>query len=476
MNKISFKHLIGGELVDGLGKEMEVYSPITGKVIARFAEASSEQAILAAKEAEIAFKTWSKLSLSQREKYILNFANKLEENKETIIDLLIQETGKAYETAEYDFNMLPDCLRFFIEEAKRLDGSIIPDYDDGHMNMIIRKPVGVVVGYLAWNFPLLNIGYKLGPSLASGCTCVLKPAFITPLASLYVGMLAHESGMPAGVINMIAGAGASISETLNQSTIPDLITLIGSSQTGRKIVEQSATSIKHLSLELGGNAPVIVFDDADIEQAVSAIAKGKFTNSGQVCVAPNRVFVHKNIKDEFILKVKEFVEGITLGSGKDEADFLMGPLSSARAVSSMEYLIEDAVKKGAIILCGGKKAERDGYFFQPTVLMNVTKDMKVYQEEIFGPIMPILEFDENDDPVELANDTIYGLAAYVYTNNLKEALNLARNIDSGSVCVNEPFFTYNMPHGGCKESGVGKDCSRFSLEEYYYVQRISLKL
>ncbi|MGV8979723.1 NAD-dependent succinate-semialdehyde dehydrogenase [Clostridium sp.] len=470
------KNLINGKLVDGRGKLMKVYNPCTGEVLKEFSSVSPEQAVLALESAQTAFESWSKLTIAQREKYILKFASALEENRDSIIDMLIQETGKPFENATYDFEMLPNCLRFFIEEVKHLDGGLIPDSDNQHINMIIRKPVGVVLGYLAWNFPILNLGYKLGPVLASGCTCVLKPSSQTPLTTMYIGEIANKAGIPSGVINMITGEGSTISKGLNESKIPSMITLIGSSETGMKIIEQSSTSIKKYSLELGGNAPVIVMKDADIEAAALLTADLKFGNAGQVCVSANRVFVHKDLKDKFVEEVKKYTNRITLGSGKDKADILMGPMVSKRSQAHMQELVDDAVSKGAKVLCGGKAADRMGYFFEPTVLDNVTPNMSVYTEEIFGPIMPILTFDDNDSPKDLANDTIYGLAAYLYTSNMQSALRISAEIDSGSVCVNEPYYNYNLPHGGCKQSGVGKDCSKFSLEEYFYIQRITMKL
>lgn len=476
MINYNWKHTIGGELVDGQGDPMKVYNPATGEVIAEFNTVTSEQALKSAEIAKEAFKTWSKLSIAERETYILKYAEIIDSHSEEIIDILVQETGKPMDSAVEDFQMLPDCLRYFNSEAKHLEGSIIPDYNNGHMSLISRKPLGVVVGYLAWNFPLLNLGYKFGPILASGCTCVLKPASPTPLASMYIGALSVEAGFPAGVINMIVGAGSSICKALNESTIPDLITLIGSSETGRAIIEQSSTSIKHYSLELGGNAPVIVMKDADVVDAANKTAGLKFANAGQVCVSPNRIFVHEDIKDIFTETALAHAKRISYGSGNDEADVLMGPMVSESARNHMQDLVDDAVAKGATIVCGGKKVDRAGYFFEPTILTNVTTEMRVYKEEIFGPIMPIITYKDGANYAEMANDTQYGLASYLYTKDLTTALNTAKEFDFGTVCVNEPFYNYNLPHGGCKQSGIGKDCSTFSFEEYFYVQRITIKL
>lgn len=476
MDKYNTLNIINGKEVLGEGVSIMVYNPATGEEIQPVMAASPAQAQVALDAADAAFKTWSKLSLAQREAHILAFADTLVAHREEIIAMLIEETGKSYGTAAYDFDMIPNCLRYFIEEAKSMNGAIIPDYEGNHLSMVIRKPLGVVAGYLAWNFPLLNLGYKLGPALAAGCTCVLKPSTQTPIASLYVGKLAIESGMPAGVINIIAGTGDDISAVLNTSPITQMITLIGSSATGAKIIRESSNTIKHYSLELGGNAPVMVMKDADYAFAAACVVGAKTENGGQICVAPNRVFVHADIAEPFIAELKKQVARVSFGSGTDAADILMAPMVSKRAQGAMQALVDDAVAKGATIEAGGTTPDCAGYFYDSTILTGVTKEMRVYQEEIFGPIIPVIVFDDNDDAVALANDTEYGLAAYVYTKDLDTAMKLSREIDSGSVCVNEPFYNFNLPHGGCKQSGVGKDCSTYSLEEYTYLQRIAIKL
>jgi acyl-CoA reductase-like NAD-dependent aldehyde dehydrogenase len=469
-----YKQLIGENLVDGKSSKYDITNPSDGSVIMSINKASKEQALEALDAADKAFKSWSKLSLNEREQYINKFVAVLLEHRTRVIEQLIEETGKTQDTAEYDFDMLIDCLNYFISEAKGMDTPMIPDYDGAHLNLTIRKPLGVVVGYLAWNFPLLNLGYKLGPILASGCTCVIKPSSETPLSTMLIGELVKEAGIPSGVINIIVGSGSEIASTLSSSTIPRMLTLIGSSQTGRKIIEQSSTSVKHFSLELGGNAPVVVFSDADIKAAAINTASAKIGNSGQVCVSPNRIFVHERVKDEFVKYVIEYLSNFKFGSGKDKGDVVLGPLVSKTAQNNMQELVDDAVNKGAKVVFGGHKGKK-GFYFEPTVLTDVNETMLCYQTEIFGPIIPILTFSDDDDIVDRANDTIYGLSAYVYTNDLSTALKMGESIDSGSVCINEPFYNYNLPHGGAKESGIGKDCSTYSLEEYSYVQRISIK-
>lgn len=472
---MSYKQLINGRLVKGKGEILKILNPSTEEVITTIDMVTEEQTKEALQAAGDAFVKWSKTSIAERESYIRKIIALLKQNKETVVECLIEETGKSREVAEYDFDMLPNCLNYFIEEVKRLEGEEIADYDNKHLNIVIRKPLGVIACHLAWNYPLLNVGYKLGPILASGCTCVLKPSSETPLATLMVAELINEAGIPKGVVNIIVGKGSCVSKIMNESTIPNMITLIGSTNTGLKAIKQSTTSIKKFSLELGGSAPVIVTKNSDAYKAGMYTAEGKTGNSGQVCVAPNRIFVHKDKKEEFMKGVNEYLDKISFGTGYHKEGVLMGPLVNKNAVIHMEELVRDAIEKGAELVRGGKRYGQRGFYFEPTVLVNVNAEMRVYKEEIFGPIMPIVYYDDSDDIVSYANDTQFGLAAYVYTKDLKDALDLGINIDAGSVCINEPFYSYQLPHGGCKQSGIGKDCSRISLEEYFTAQRISIK-
>ncbi|WP_330680756.1 aldehyde dehydrogenase family protein [Vallitalea longa] len=472
-----YKQYINGSCIEGDGSIIKVVNPATEEIVTEFKGASSVQTETALTAAYKAFKTWSKLSINERNTWIEKLRIKLLEEKNNMVNILISETGKTTEDAEYDFGMLILCLSYYQEEAKRVYGETIPDYDDNFKNIIVKKPRGVIAAHLAWNFPLLNVGYKLGPSLASGCTCILKPSKETPLTTLYIGKVAESIDFPEGVINIISGLSSEVAATINGSKIPSLITLIGSTETGLKIVEQSSTSIKHFSLELGGNAPAVVTEHAKIEDAAKKLVDLKFTNAGQVCVSPNRIFVHSSVYDTFIKYAKEFAEKVVLGAGSDEGA-MMGPLLTDRARTRMLGLIEDAVNHGAKVITGGKKPEDHdkGYYLLPTILTDVDKDMKVYREEIFGPIMGIAKFDTIEEVIEKANDTEYGLTSYVFSENLSEVMKLSEAIDAGTVCVNEPYYAINQPHGGVKQSGIGKDCSKYSLEEYFTLKRISLRV
>ena len=454
-------------LIDGneyqTKKSTDVINPATGETIGQVYEADSEiiQSILGA--AERGFATWSATTPAQRKAAILRYAEILEANRDRIIALLIAETGKPQDNAEYDFGMLTTCLRFFVEEFERLDQPVLHDPEGRFLHYVQRQPLGVAVGMLAWNFPLLNIGYKLGPVLASGCSAIIKPSTQTPLASLEVAYLAKEAGIPDGVVNVITSSDHDAVKSLLQSEIPSLVTMIGSTRGGLEVMGAACSSVKHFSVELGGNAPVLVYPDADIEDAANKVVDLKFANCGQVCVSPNRCFVHESVYEEFVAAAK-----------KRTAEITMGPLVDDRARQYVLALVESALADGAELVCGGRAVDGPGFFMEPTVLRNVIPQMKIASDEIFGPVLPILKFTDQDDEIALANDTPYGLAAYVFSTNLAKGLRAARDIKAGSVCVNEPHYSVQLPHGGLKQSGTGKDCSRYSLEEYLTLKRISV--
>ncbi|WP_168564623.1 NAD-dependent succinate-semialdehyde dehydrogenase [Crateriforma spongiae] len=459
------------------GKTFEVINPATEDVIAEVSEVDADTVQRCLDSANNAFPAWSKTPLSKRKAIIDRYAELLESHRDEIVDLLIAETGKPIDNAEYDFGMLTTCLRFFCEEAARIDQPVIPDPDGNFLNYVLRQPLGVVVGYLAWNFPLLNLGYKLGPILASGCTGIIKPSQLTPLASLRCAELLGAAGVPAGVINVIAGTDYDVTGPLLESDIPSMFTMIGSTRAGVGAMKSACTNVKHFSVELGGNAPVLVYDDADIEAAANSIVDLKFANSGQVCVSPNRCFVHESVYEEFITKAAARVGGIVLAAGRGEGR-RMGPMLTGKSRDRMSQLIQSAIDNGASVVCGGKAPEdlTKGYFFEPTILRDVKKDMQLSCDEIFGPVLPVIPFSDDDDEIALANDTEYGLAAYVYTTNLNRGLRAGAEIQAGSVCVNEVHYAVHLPHGGLKQSGVGKDCSRYSLQEYLTLKRVSVRV
>jgi succinate-semialdehyde dehydrogenase / glutarate-semialdehyde dehydrogenase len=468
--------LIGGRLVPGQAT-FPVINPATESVAGLAAEAGPADVQAALAAAKEGFAAWSRMSLDQRRPIILKYADLLEQDRQRIIDLLVAETGKPIDNAEYDFGMLTTCLRFFLEEAARKRQEILPDPDGRFLHYTLRQPLGVVVGYLAWNFPLLNLGYKLGPVLASGCAAIIKPSRLTPLATLACGELLAQAGLPPGVVNIISGTDHRVTDPLLESPVPAMVTMIGSTEAGVEVMRSACTNVKHFSVELGGNAPVVVYDDADVQQAAQKTVDLKFANTGQVCVSPNRCFVHEAVYDRFLAAAADRAAGIRLAAGRGEGR-LMGPMISADARDRVLTLIEQSRAAGARVVCGGRRPAQPekGFFIEPTILADVRPDMAVARDEIFGPVLPVIRFSERDDPNALANDTAYGLAAYVFTRDLSRGLRAAAGIQAGSVCVNEPHYAVHLPHGGLKQSGVGKDCSHYSLEEYYTLKRVSVLL
>jgi len=444
-------------------KSFNVINPSTGAVLGLAPELDVENIQLTLKSARQGFEAWSAKTPAERKAIILRYAELLDENSGRIIELLRAETGKPQDNAEYDFGMLAICLRFFVEEVERLDQPVLHDPDGRFLHYMLRQPLGVCVGMLAWNFPLLNVGYKIGPALAAGCSVILKPSSETPLASLEIAYLAKEAGLPDGVINMVTGTDHDMMKNMLQSDIPSMVTMIGSTRGGLEVMNSSCSSVKHFSVELGGNAPVVVYPDADVVDAANKVVDLKFANCGQICVSPNRCFVHASVYDQFVEAAK--ARAVKIG---------MGPLVSDKARQYVLGLVESAVADGAEVVCGGKAVDGDGFFMEPTILKNVVTQMKVAYEEIFGPVLPIIKYTDSDDEIALANDTQYGLAAYVFTTNLQNGLRAARDIQAGSVCVNEVHYSVQLPHGGLKQSGVGKDCSRYSLEEYLTLKRVSV--
>lgn len=469
---MNIKNFIENQFVDS-DTHIDVFNPATGAKVAHVASATTEDVNRALDAAKVAAETYGQFSINERKALVDELIVKLKADEAHIVNLLIQETGKTQDVASYDFNMLVDCLDYYIEEVKRHYGETIPDYDGGHLNFLSHQSIGVVAGLLTWNFPLLNLGYKLGPALASGCASVFKISDRTPLASMRVAELINEVAFPKGTVNLLCGRGKVVSDALAQSPIPRLLTMIGSTFAGKKLIEQSPNSVKRLSLELGGDAPVLVFEDADLDAAVTDIVGLKLANAGQICVAPNRVFVHRSIYAAFIEKAKALMESYRFvgshGNGPE-----LSPVVSEASVEKMVELCQPEMHKGTVVT-GGKRANLPGYFMQPTLIKDVARDCALIREEIFGPIMPVMPFDDRDDIFALANDTEYGLSAYVYTQNLSRTLEAERRLLFGNILINEAFYSLQLPHGGLKQSGFGKDVSRLALEDYYDIKRISIK-
>ena len=391
---------------------------------------------------------------------------------------IISEMGKTYEGSYEDIEALSNALDWYPRAMKSYCDEHITDKEGTHNHKMIHKPAGVVVAYLAWNFPLLNLAFKLGPALASGCSIIIKPSEISPLSAYILGEILYDINFPKGVVNILCGPTEHVAMVLTRSTIPSVLTMIGSTATGMKIISESTTSIKKLGMELGGNAPFIIFEDADLSKAIDIGIALKFGNCGQICVAANRFFVHEKIYNDFIKSFVKRSSEIKLGFGKN-SDSDMGPLVRRNDVNRMKSLIKDAISKGAKLELGGKvpkNMENKGNWFEPTVLSGMTTDMDLFKKETFGPIAPFMKFSSDDEVLDLANKTEYGLASYVFTNNHKRIERFTDDLEFGEIQINGVKYAIYLPHGGIKNSGIGHDCSHLALEDYLIKKRVSQAL
>ena len=472
------KMYIGGALVDSVSKtRSDVICPADGKPIAQIAEAGKADAEKALEAAQKGFEFWSKCSLSERTQWMLKLREAVLENEHLLRSAIVYEMGKTYDAAYEDIEAVVNALEWYPNAMKNLRDEQIPDYENTHTHKMIQQPAGVAVAYLAWNFPLLNVGFKLGPALASGCSIIIKPSALTPLSAYMLGEILHDIDFPAGVVNILSGPTSEVASTLSKSKIPSVLTMIGSTATGLRVIADSATSIKKLGMELGGNAPFIVFEDAAIDKALDLAIGIKFGNSGQICVAANRFFVHSSLYDTFLEKYIERVNKIKLGFGIDQKPD-MGPMVTRNDRDRMFELIEDAVAKGGKVLIGGKipSGKETGNWMEPTVISGMTTEMRLFQEETFGPIAPFMSFDNDEEVLALANDTEFGLASYIFTDSNERIHYFSEQLAFGEVQVNGVKYAIYLPHGGIKNSGIGHDCSHLALEDYLVKKRISIAL
>ncbi len=467
---------IGGELRDAAdAARHSVICPATEETVAEVAWAGSDDCDRALDAAADGFRLWSALTLNERTEWLHKLRDAVAEKAEPLRDSVMHEMGKPWDATQEDLDTVTTALTFYPEEMRRLRGELLPDADGDFDHQIVYEPAGVVVAVLAWNFPLLNLGFKLGPALAAGCSLILKPSTKSPLSAYVFGEICAEIDFPPGVINILCGPDDVVGPALTASRIPAVVTVIGSIRTGANVMRQGATSIKRYSMELGGNAPVLVFEDADLELAVETVAALKFGNCGQICVAPNRVFLQRGVAEEFTTGILEHAKQVKLGFGRDSGA-TMGPMIDAAARDRVLELVQDAVKDGAELLTGGDApdAPERGYFFEPTVLRGVTAEMRIFREEIFGPVVSLVEFEDEADAIRQANDTEAGLASYVFTSDIGRVQRVSRELRFGEVQVNGFKYGIDLPHGGIKQSGIGHDCSHLALLDYLDRKRISI--
>ena len=469
--------LINGEWRDAAsGETFEVENPATGETLATLASAGSDDA-MAALDAACAVKDeWARTSPRERSNILRRAFDLVTERKDEFAALMTLEMGKPLAEAYGEVTYGAEYLRWFSEEAVRDYGATLPA-PEGTIQMVTRrKPVGPCLLITPWNFPLAMATRKVGPSVAAGCTMVLKPAKLTPLTSQYFAQTMIEAGLPAGVLNVVSGKSASaISEPLMADSRLRKVSFTGSTPVGKTLLKAAADNVLRTSMELGGNAPFIVFEDADLDQAVEGAMGAKMRNIGEACTAANRFIVHESVADEFAKKFAAKIGELKLGNGLDEG-VTCGPLIEKKALENVTALVDDAVEKGATVLIGGKPGEGEGYFYTPTVLTNVSRDARVAQEEIFGPVAPILTFSTEAEAIEIANDTEFGLASYVYTENSDRMWRLADGLEFGLMGYNAGVISNAAaPFGGVKQSGMGREGGAEGIAEYTSLQYIGVR-
>ncbi|GIW79566.1 MAG: NAD-dependent succinate-semialdehyde dehydrogenase [Gemmatales bacterium] len=473
------KMFIDGDWCDADdGRTLEVINPATEEVICEVAYGGRAETRRALEAAHKAMKSWSKLSAWDRAKVLKKTAELMRERVEEIARTLTLEQGKPLAESKAEILHSADTFEWFAEEGKRAYGDVIPHSVAGKRHITLKHPVGVVGAISPWNFPITLQSRKIAPALAVGCTIVCKPASQTPLSLIQVFECMIEAGLPKGVANLVIGSAQDISEEFLDNPICRKISFTGSTEVGKQLMRGASDQLKRLSLELGGHAPFIVFPDADPEVGAKIAVTGKFRNNGQVCIAPSRFYVHKDVQKKFTEATVEFARSLKLGNGL-EPGVEVGPMFEKRALENTLELVSDATKKGAKVLTGGKRCDRfeKGYFFEPTVLTGLNDDCKIMTEEPFAPVMPLLDFSKLDDVIEAANNTRYGLAAYVFTNDLTVAWRMAEGLEAGIIGINDPVpATPQCPFGGMKESGLGRELAHEGLEAYLETKAVSFKL
>jgi betaine-aldehyde dehydrogenase len=472
------KMIIGGEEVEAAsGSRTDVIDPATEQVVGsvpRGGLVDVDRAVMAARQA---YKTWSHLTPGERGGLLTKLADRLDEHTELLAGIEVSQTGKPIKlAANSDVPFANDNLRFMGAQARILEGSAAGEYVTGYTSMIRREPLGVVGSIAPWNYPYLMAAWKVGPALAAGNTVILKPASNTPLTAIELARIALEVGFPPGVFNVVTGPGGEVGAALTEDPRIAMVSLTGDSVTGSRIMAQAAGSLKRLHLELGGKAPFIVFDDADIAAAVQGAVVGGFVNSGQDCTAATRIYVQRGRYEEFVERLVTEVRKIRVGDPKMPTTD-MGPLISRDQRQKVVGMVERARQSGVVVATGGFEMDGPGFFYAPTVLVDPAQDSEVVQHEIFGPVVVVLPFETEEQVIALANDVVYGLASSVWTTNVFQALRVSKELEFGEVWINDHLpLASEMPHGGVKRSGFGNDLSRYSFDEYTTVKHVMADL
>ena len=452
------------------GDTLAVTNPATGEVIAYVASCGGAETRRAIEAAQAAQLDWRQKSIKERATILRKWFNLMMENQEDLAKILTAEQGKPLAEARGEIAYGASYIEWFAEEGKRVYGDTIPHSTGDKRLVVIKQPVGVVACITPWNFPNAMLTRKIAPALAAGCTVVCKPANATPLSAYAFAELAERAGVPAGVINLVTGRTAEIGKEMTSNPIVRKLTFTGSTPVGKQLMAECAATVKRTSMELGGNAPFIVFDDADLDAAIAGVMASKYRNSGQTCVCANRILVQENVYDTFAEKLVLAVKDLKVGDGSHDG-VTIGPLIIEGAANDVMEFIDDAVNKGARVVAGGRRSDLGGSFIEPTILTDVSDDMKVFREEIFGPIAPLFKFKTEDEAIAMANDTEFGLACYFYSRDIGRIWRVGEGLEYGIVGINEGIVSNEMaPFGGVKESGQGREGSKYGLDDYLEIK------
>jgi succinate-semialdehyde dehydrogenase / glutarate-semialdehyde dehydrogenase len=467
----SSAYIDGQWLTASDGSSFEIHDPADGSLITRVADCTTRDALAAVAAAERAFPAWRATPAKERARLLRRWFDLMMAHQDELGEILAREQGKPLAEAKGEIAYGASFVEWFAEEARRVYGDVIPSTGGGRELLALKEPIGVTAAITPWNFPNAMITRKVAPALAAGCTSIVKPAAETPLSALAIAALAHEAGIPAGVLNIVpTSRTAEIGLVLTTDPRVRKVSFTGSTPVGRLIMRQSSDTVKKLSLELGGNAPFIVFDDADVDAAVAGAIASKYRNTGQTCVCANRFYVQAGIYEAFAEKLAAVVGAFKVGAAFEDG-VQQGPLITPKAVAKVEELVADATAKGATPLLGGARHERGGNFYQPTILTNVSRDARLLREEIFGPVAPLVRFNTEAEAIELANASEFGLAAYFYTRDVGRVWRVARALEVGIVGINEGIIsTAEAPFGGVKQSGLGREGSHYGIEEYLEIK------
>ena len=460
-------NLIGGEWVGAdSGDVIEVDNPATGEIIGTVPKAGAAETRRAIEAADAAWQPFAATTAKERADILRRMHDVMMDNQQALGELLTLEMGKPLAEAKGEIAIGAQYLLWFAEEARRIYGDLVPSPFPGRRIMVRKESVGVVAAITPWNFPSSMLARKIGPAIAAGCPSVIKPASQTPYSGLAWGVIAAEAGLPDGVMNIVTGGASAIGKEICENPLVRKLTFTGSTDVGKILLKQAAQTVKKVSMELGGNAPFLVFDGCDVDAAVEGAIAAKFRNSGQTCVCTNRFYVQAGVYDEFTQKLAEATAALKVGPGLREGT-QQGPLIDGKAVAKVEELVKDALERGAEVVTGGKRSEEGDNFYEPTVMKGSTQEMRYAKEEIFGPVAPVFEVNSEDEAIERANDTEYGLACYFYSQDLGQTFRVMERLQYGLVGVNAGVITTpEAPFGGVKESGLGVEGGRGGIEEY----------